>query len=265
MSSTYSLLWRSGLLNVTAVARRELGAYWVSPLSWVLGIGFVAVISFYGYLQGVVLARLASMDSIFSTVVLLTLFGVPLLTKRLLAEERRSGMAELLFTTPVRSWELVVGKWLGAYIFYLVGIAFTFVYVGLVSELLPNGAALRLFGLALPIANLDYGLVVGGYVGLAALGAMTMAIGMLASSLVRSQEAAALLGMAALLLLWYVGEAAFWLRPPLGPFLDAAAAANRFASFPRGQIAVADLTYFVTVTVGALFVTTRVVASRTWR
>ena len=115
-----------------AIARRELGAYFVSPVGWVIATVLVPFVSLFFLLQ-VVFGEQASMDNVFSVIQFLMLFAMPAYTMRLLAEERRAGTLEVLLTSPLRDWELVVGKWLGVLIFYAATIAFTLVY------LLPGG------------------------------------------------------------------------------------------------------------------------------
>jgi len=122
--AVHAVLWRTGLLNVAAVARRELGAVFVSPVGWVVAGVFTFLVSGFGFIGTVLAGQQATMDGVFGVITgFLTLILVPVVTMRLIAEERSQGTLELLLTSPVRDWELVVGKWLGAFVFYLLLVA----------------------------------------------------------------------------------------------------------------------------------------------
>ena len=265
----YDRLWDSGLLNVGAITGRELGAYFTSPIGYVVAAVLVVPVSLLGYL-----AYLAptpapiSMQRVFQLVAFLMVFLVPLYTMRLLAEERRSDTLELLLTSPVRDWEVVLGKWLAAFVFYLSTVAFTVVYVVLISIYTPGQARASILGLQLTIPAVDYGSIVAGYVGLVLVGAAWTAIGLFASSLTGNQIIAAVVGIGVLVcfqylfgvLAGYAGSAGT-LGSVLG-YLDASSHAD---TLWQGRILLRDVIYFVTLTLGALFVTTRVLESRRWR
>jgi ABC-2 type transport system permease protein len=249
---------------VGAIAQRELSAYFVSPVGWVIATVLVPFVSLFFLLQ-VVFGEQAAMDGVFSIVQFLMLFAVPAYTMRLLAEERRAGTLEVLLTSPLRDWELVLGKWLGVLNFYAASIAFTLVYVVLLVGLLPAKADLHVLGLTLSVGDLDYGSILTGYLGLLLLGCMLTAIGLLASSLTENQVIAFFVALVALLLIWYLGLFQNLVKPPLSQFFEYAAGANRFGSFLRGQVALKDVVYFLTLTAGALFCTARLLESRRWR
>jgi ABC-2 type transport system permease protein len=262
----YDLFWRTGLLNIGAIARRELGAYFVSPMGWVIiALLVIPIVTLFGFLGPVLLEGQATLDNVFSVIQFLMLFAMPAFTMRLLAEERRAGTLEILLTSPVRDWELVLGKWLGVLAFYCIAIAFSLVYVVLLMVLLPAKVDLHLAGLTLAVGDLDYGTILTSYAGLVALGAMLAAIGLLASSLTQNQVVAFIVALVAMMLLWYVGFFQALAQPPLSGFFEYVAGANRFDSFLRGQIVLKDVVYFATVTMGALFITARVLESRKWR
>ena len=242
----------TGLLNVGAIARRDLTALFVSPVGWVVGGIFVFLVSTFGFYVTVLAGRTATMDGVFGVITsFLMPVLIPLITMRVLAEERSQGTLELLLTSPVRDWELTIGKWLAAFVFYLLLLSTTTVYV---------------FLLWLHSAQLDLGLMAATYIGLVLVGAAAVAIGVLASSLTRNQIIAFFVAMIALLVIWYAGYViGFYIAPPANLFFEYIGGFNRFQSFSLGQAALRDIVYFVTVTAGALFLTTRVVGSRRWR
>ncbi len=119
--------------NVWQVARRELGAIFVQPLAYIFGVVIVALT---GYIFASELFFQASqpgalpldVQSVMGIYTFLYLFAMPALTMRLLSEEQRSGTMELLMTLPIRDGEVVLGKFLAGFIFYLVTTALTLVF-----------------------------------------------------------------------------------------------------------------------------------------
>jgi ABC-2 type transport system permease protein len=260
----YDLVWRTGVPNVAAVARRELGAYFVSATGWVIITLLIPVVTLFGFL-GPIAEQQAALDNVFGVIQFLMLLAVPAFTMRLLAEERRAGTLEILLTSPLRDWELVLGKWLGVLAFYCFAIAFTLVYVVLLVILVPSRADVHAFGLTLSVGDLDYGTILTSYAGLIAVGAMFAAIGLLASSLTQNQVIAFFVSLVAILLIWYMGFFQVLTQPPLANFFGYVGASNRLASFLRGELVLKDAVYFATVTLGSLFVTARILESRKWR
>ena len=240
-----------GLGRIGAIARRELTALFVSPIGWVVAGVFTFLVSGFGFIGSVLAGQRATMDGVFGVITgFLVLVLIPLITMRLLAEERSQGTLELLLTSPVRDWELVTGKWLGAFVFYVALVATTLVYVVL---------------LALH-TSVDYGLIAASYVGMLLVGAAAIALGVLTSSLTRNQIIAYLLSLGVLLVVWYAAFVlAFFTRPPVNLFFDYISGYDRYQAFSLGQVTLRDTVYFLSLTIGALFVATRVLESRRWR
>jgi ABC-2 type transport system permease protein len=250
--ATHAFFSRTGILNVAAIARRDLTALFVSPVGWVVAGIFIFLVSSFGFYVTVLAGGTATMDGVFGVITsFLIPVLIPLITMRVLAEERSQGTLELLLTSPVRDWELTVAKWLGAYVFYLLLLATTLAYVVL---------------LRMHVSALDLGLIAATYLGLVLVGAASVAIGVLASSLTRNQIIAFFSAMIALLMVWYAGYViGYFVAPPFNQFFDYIGGFNRYQSFSLGQAAVRDIVYFLTLTLGALFLTTRVLSSRRWR
>ena len=119
------------------------------------------------------------------------LFAVPALTMRLLAEEHRTGTLELLLTSPVNDWELVIGKWLGAFMFLLTILAVTLLFPIILN-----------FWLVEP--GIDQVLMLSNYFGLVLVIAAFLAIGTAISAIFKNQIAALFATMVLLFFLWYV-------------------------------------------------------------
>ena len=263
----HALAWRTGILNVAAIARRELGALFVSPVGWVVAAVFTFLVSGFGFIGTVLAGQQATMDGVFGVITsFLILILIPVLTMRLLAEERSQGTLELLLTSPVRDWELAVGKWLGAFAFYVLLIATTLVYVVLLAVYVPDKTTILMLGLTLHVGAIDFGLIGATYVGMLLVGAAAVAIGVLASSLTRNQIIAYLLSLGVLLVTWYAAFVlGFFTRPPVNLFFDYISGYDRYQSFSLGLLTLRDTVYFLSLTVGALFLTARVLESRRWR
>ena len=135
--------------SVFAIAQRELKSYFASPVAYVV-TGLFLVMSGYLFSAILVQSQEASMRFIMQNLSVIFLFIMPFLTMRLLAEEQRTGTVEILLTNPVRDHEVVIGKFLGATVFFLVMLLFTLYYPFLLFT----------------YGNPDRGPIMSGYLGL---------------------------------------------------------------------------------------------------
>lgn len=265
-SPAHDLLWRSGLLNVVTIARRELGVYLGSPLGYAAATFVVVIISVFGYISSIASQTPVSMGAIYRLLVYLMVFFVPATTMRQLAEEKRSGTLELLLTSPARDWEVVVGKWLGAFVFYIASTVFVFVYVLLLAHYSQSQAVVSVLGREFSIPNLEYGPVFTGYLAVLLAGAMFLAVGLLVSSLTSSQLVAVAVGWGVLLLTVNgLPLLSGILLQPYSDLVDYVSTYNRMQSLIEGQIVLHDVVYFLSVTAALLFLAVRVLESRKWR
>jgi ABC-2 type transport system permease protein len=265
-ATLYDRVWDTGLPNVATIAGRELGSLFVSPIAYVVGAAVIVPTSIFGYLLQINANAPVTMAAVFNWVALAMVFLTPLYTMRLIAEERRTGTLEKLLTLPVRDWELVVGKWLAGFVFFLATMAFTLVYVVLISVYQQLHTPVTILGLHLSIPNVDYGAIFTGYVGLVLMAAAWAALGLLASSLTSNQIIAAVVGFVVLLALQFgFGPLSQFVSPPWSDFFDYMSASNHAQTFNQGQLVLRDAIYFLSLTVAALFTATRVIESRKWR
>ncbi len=234
--------------NVWTIARRELNAYFVSPIAYVVTALFLAL---HSYMFSLILffSQEASMRFLFGTMTSVLLFVAPVLAMRLLAEEYRTGTIELLLTSPLRDWELVVGKWLAAVGLWLVMLFLTLVYPYF----------LYLYGPP------DWGPVLSGYLGMFLFGAALLALGTLASALTENQIIAAVLGAVLTVGLWVLRGAGDLLGGQVGALLNYIALADHTVDFTRGVVDTRDILYFLSVIAVALFLATRAVEMRRMR
>ncbi|MDQ6774107.1 MAG: ABC transporter permease [Candidatus Dormibacteraeota bacterium] len=261
-------LWATGLPNVWWLARRELGSLFVSPIFYVSAALLAIVAGLFGYIQPLAAGQAFSLGTnVFPVVRFLLVIFAPLFTMRLLAEERRTGTLEVLLTAPVRDWEVVAGKWLGALVAFAASIAFTLVYVILVSVAEPLRTEAHWFGRVFEIPAVDYGSIWAGYAGLLLYGAAATAIGLLASSVTSNQIIAAVIAVFALLLLFQgLGFLTDLPMPQtLRDGLNYLAVSGHALAFDSGRLPLADAVYFLSLVVVPLFLATRVLESRRWR
>lgn len=238
-------LWSTGLVGVATLAGRDVGAVLVSPVAYAAGVLLVVTVSAAGYLAQVNTGQPATMAPVLAWLALAMAVLTPLGTARSLARERRSGTLDLLFSSPVRTWEIVAGKWLGGFVLYLFAVALTLVYAALLARYEAGGV--------------DAGAVVAGYAGAVLVGAAWVALGLLVSSLARGPLVAALAGVGLLLTLEVVfGWAAGRAGPPVSDLLDYVSAASRARAFGQGEVALRDVVYFLALTAGGLVAATGV-------
>jgi ABC-2 type transport system permease protein len=182
----------------------------------------------------------------------LVLLIVPVVTMRLLAEEKRSGTLEMLITLPVRDSDVILGKFLGAF--------------GLVAVLIASTALypLLMFKSLWHLGPLDGGPVLSGYFGLVLLGAAAVSLGLLVSALTDSQIIAFFVTFILLLGLYWVAEINAYVPNVLGNVLRELSFKEHYSSFERGLIDTRDVVFFLSITALALIFAFRALESRKW-
>jgi ABC-2 type transport system permease protein len=239
----------NGLRNIFAIAQRELKSYFVSPVAYVVTAFFLLIA---GYLFSLILLQSneATLRYLQTNLSVIWLFVTPFLTMRLLAEEQRTGTIELLLTNPVREFELVIGKYLGALAFLCFMLLFTLYY------------PLLIYSLA---GNPDLGPMAAGYLGILLQAGAFLAVGLLASSLTENQMISAILAFAVLLILWLADGVANSLGAPLREIVRFLSVTQHFQDFPRGVIDTTHIVYFLSIVVGCLALTMLSLQTRRWR
>ncbi|MEW6268555.1 MAG: ABC transporter permease subunit [Thermodesulfobacteriota bacterium] len=256
--------------NILTIAGRELRSIFVSPIAYVVMTGFLLLggwfffnllarfnflVTMYSSFQGgaEAIARLNVNEFVIApllhnlSVVLVIL--VPMITMRSFAEEKRAGTYELLLTSPVATWEIVVGKFLGAVGFIVVMVGLTAIY----------GVILWVYG------NPELGIMVSGYLGLLLLAITFVTVGLFASSLTENQIIAAVTGLVMLLLLFVIAWPADNAGETLGGVLRYVSVTEHFAEMIKGVVDTKTLVYFATMITGWMFLTQRSVESIRWR
>jgi len=236
------------MTNTIAIARRELLSYYKSFMFYVIAAAFL-VMTGYFFAVSVAISHSSQVSQVFPTMYTILLLISPILTMRLLAEEQRTGTIELVLTSPVRDTELVVGK-------FLAGLGL------LVSMLVLTGfypLLLAMYG------SPDRAGLIGGYLGALLFGGLAVAVGLFTSSLTANQIVAAVLSFAILLILWVIDAISSIFTGGVGDIASYLAVYTHFTDMTQGVIDSKDVVYFLTVIVGALFLTARSVETRRWR
>ncbi|NPA27089.1 MAG: ABC transporter permease subunit [Chloroflexi bacterium] len=238
------------------IARREFNRYFSTTVAYlvlflflfILGILFNSAIQRayqYSLFQG---ATPPDVQVILGPMLTLLVFSIPALTMRLLAEEQAKGTIELLLTAPVRDWELVTGKWLGAMGFLTVLLALTFIYPLALDALVEPG--------------IDWGPVFAGYLGLFLVVSALTALGVAISAMFRNQIAAFAVTLAVFLFLWMLGALSPGSTNPVLEYLDFGR--HFYRTFYRGVIDLRGIVYYLSVTFFGLYLGSVIIESRRW-
>lgn len=252
--------------NVWIICRKELRSYFVSPIAYLLLAMFAIVFGFF-FWNAVGYFVYAGMEAqmrggmfpmsvneqvirpLISNVSVIGLFLIPMITMRLFAEEKRSGTIELLVTSPVRDFEVILGKWLAAML----------LYSGMLLLTALNFAWLFRYG------NPDWKPVAVGYLGLLLQAGTLLAIGTFISTLTRNQIIAGAATFGICLLLWVLEwvsnyESSTWAR-----VLAYLSVLTHFDSYSKGLLSLKDAVFYVTAIFLGLFLTARSMESLRWR
>lgn len=217
-----------------AILRRELGAYFATPVAVVFIVIFLGLQGALTFNIGNFFARnQADLVPFFNFLPWVLLLLVPALTMRQWAEERRQGTIEMLLTLPIAQTHAVLGKFLAAWVFCTIAILLTFPFVITVNYL----------------GHPDNGAIAAGYLGAVLVSGCFLAIGAAISAATKNQVVAFVLAVAACFVAFASGTPLVteFLSHSLPALADAARLAgigDRYGGFTRGVIALRDLVYF---------------------
>lgn len=234
--------------TTSAIARRELSAFFNSPIAYIVLSGYLLVAGWL-YFGTLFLGGQASLRSFFSLTPLLFVFFIPAMTMRLLAEEKKSGTLELLLTWPVEDWQVVLGKFLGALGTVAVGLACTLPY------------ALTVSSLAAEPGSFDWGPVVGGYAGLLLMASAFLAIGLWASALSKNQIIGFIVGLLLCFAFYFVDKVAVLFPAGLAELLQFLSVDYHFENVARGVLDSRDIVFYLSLTLAGLVLSSRSLAS----
>ena len=221
--------------NIKTIFRKESSTYFNTPIGYIFSAFFLLLISFlffYG-LGGNSFwdLKIASLEQFFSWIPILYIIFIPAITMRIWSEEEKSGTMEVLMTLPIKDYEIVVGKFLSAWMFLVVTLLCT-----LLAPL-----TVRILG------DLDFGLVFMGYIGTILLGGAYISIGLVISSLTRDQISAFILTLLACFLMFIMGYQPIlkFFGNFLGGFIAFLSLSQHFESFRMGVFDPRDFLFFI--------------------
>jgi len=254
--------------NILAIAQKELKSYFASPIAYIV-IGLWALL--YGYFFAAILHFFVQQSMqmsqfgmqgpqamnvnqqlirpLLQNVLILILFLMPMVTMRAYSEEKRSGTIELLLTSPLTDFQIILGKFVGAMALYGVMLAVTLIHLGL----------LFLYG------RPEWKPIVTAYIGLLLMGGCFISLGLFISSLTRNQIVAGMVTFAVFLLLWVIT----WIGSAAGPTAEKItqylSIVDHYDDFGKGVLDTTHFIYYVSFITFGLFLTAKSVDSERWR
>jgi len=252
--------------NIWIICKKELRSYFVSPVGYFLLVMLAVIFGFFfwnalGYFVNMGMeAQMSGEDfpmnlteqvvrPLLSNLNVIGLFLIPMITMRLFAEEKRSGTIELLATSPIKDYEIIVGKWMAAVLMYaimLFSTVFDFLYL-------------------FKYGNPDLKPLIVGYLGLLLQAGALLAIGTFISSLTKNQIIAGAGTFGVCLLLWVLGWVGQYETATWAQVLTYMSVITHFESFAKGVIDSKDVIFDASVIFLGLFFTGRSMESLRWR
>jgi ABC-2 type transport system permease protein len=227
------------------------GLFFYNIINWFDRISMQSMMMAQQYRQAPqpVNVNMMAIRPLLHNIAIIGLFLMPGLTMRLFAEEKRQGTMELLATSPLTNWQITLGKFASALIFYLVMLLATGVFVGL----------LFFFG------NPELMPILSGYLGLLLVGGCFISLGLLFSAFTENQIIAFVSAFAVNVAILALGWLANFTGPTLGQFFSSISPIEHFDDFSKGIIDTKHLIYYLSFMFGGIFLTYVTVESARWR
>jgi ABC-2 type transport system permease protein len=252
--------------NILAIAHKELKSYFSSPIAYIV-LGFWALL--YGYFfvailqyfvrQSMQMSQLQGPQAmnvnqqlirpLVQNVTILVLYLMPMVTMRTYAEEKRSGTIELLLTSPITDWQIILGKFLGAMSLYATMLAVTLIHLTL----------LFIYG------RPEWKPIVTAYLGLLLLGGCFISVGLFISSLTKNQIVAGMVTFAVFLLLWVITWIGSFSGPTVDQLTQYLSIIDHLDDFGKGVLDTTHIIYYLSFITFGLFLTAKSVDSERWR
>ena len=252
--------------NIIAIVQKELKSYFASPIGYIIlglfsllyGWFYVTILAYFvrqsmqmGQFQGPQAMNVNQMmiRPLMQNLTIVMLFVLPMFTMRTYSEEKRSGTIELLLTSPLTDFEIIMGKFLGAMALVGLMLAVSMFHIGL------------LFAFGRP----EWKPIVTGYIGLALLGGCFVSVRLFISSLTKNQVVSGMLTFSVFLMLWIIT----WIGSAIGPMgerlTNYLSIIDHLDDFTKGVIDTTHLIYYLSFIGFGLFLTAKSVDSERWR
>lgn len=231
---------------MSAIFWKEVKSYFYSPMAYIL-IGLFLLLTSIFFFPNLIYGS-GDFNSTLSSMGFILLFIIPVLTMRILAEDRKNGTEVLLITSPASIATIVAGKFLASCFVFAVMTVLTFIY---------------------PIVLLAFGgtftvQLVGGYIGFLLLGATFISVGVFASSLTENQVVAVVISFVSLLIMWLAGSMSSMVGGIASKILGWFSLMTRYEDFNRGILGLSPVVYYLSFMAVFLFLTIRVIEKRRW-
>lgn len=231
-----------------AIFRREVQAYFTSPIGYIFLAAFYAFSAFF-FSTSSLQSGSTKMDTMFMQLMIILVVLIPILTMRTMSEDKKSKTDQCLLTAPVSLGGIVAGKFLASLIVYTCAVAVTVVYAVIVQS----------------YAAVDWMVIIGNVVGLELYGAAFIAVGIFCSSLTENQVVAAVISFISILalnMLSIVGGLLPW--EWLESIFAKLSFYERYSGFTYGIFDLSNVLFFISAVVLFLFLTVRVLEKRRW-
>jgi len=234
--------------QILVLAKKEFRSYFDSPVAYVV-ITLFLLISGWQFSTTLFLANTADLRTLFGIIRFILLFFIPALSMRLISEERRLGTIELLMTLPVKDWQLVLGKFLAAYLLIIVTILLTLVHYFTIAAL----------------GEPDFGAVIGGYIGLILVVGVYLSIGIFTSSLTQNQIVAFIVSFVIIFMFFILDKIILFFPGFIGNLFEYLSTDYHFNNISRGVIDSRNLIYYGSMIFVFLFLAVQSLESRKWK
>jgi ABC-2 type transport system permease protein len=231
--------------NFAVLLLKEERALFSSPIAYVLMTVFLLIMG-YSFTLTLFLSHQPSLVHMFFQMFVLFMLTAPIITMRLIAEERKLRTLEVLLTAPVSEFEIVLTKFVAS--------------MSLIAlMLLLSGSYAVVLGL---FGDPDLGPVYSGYLGLLLFGSALIGVGLLASALTSNQVIAALISLSVFLLLWIIDNFGWLLPSPFDALVVNLSLSVHFRPFAVGSVYLSDVGFFLSITLLTLLLSVRALARR---
>lgn len=229
-----------------AVARKEIAGYFKSPIAYVLIGVYVLIMSIY--FHPALKAGYGDFVDVLGDIGVFLIFIIPILTMRILAEDKKNGTEVLLLTSPTSLPRIVIGKFLATFTVFLVIVVISFIYP-LIVVIFEGVITIQL---------------VGAYIGFILLGAAFCAVGVFSSSLTENQIIAAVVSLVIMFAMWIADQYAATVGGVLGGIMEWISVLSRYKVFTDGLLTLENIVFFLSFTALMLYLTVRVIERRRW-
>lgn len=224
------------------IYKREMASYFRSPVAYCIMGFFMAIVGLFFWVNSI-LNTSAQFSVTLSSIGVYLTFLIPIITMKLLSDEKKNGTEVLLRTCPVPMWKIVTGKYLASLTLFLIMTALTFIFPVLIAFLVEEGAVVG--------TSQD----IGSYIGFILLGASYLAVSLFVSSFTESQSVAAVSGIVVLILLYFLQSIGASVGTAFGAVLQWIAPLARYQDFMVGSFNFASLIYYLTFSGVMVFLT----------